>query len=168
MQDTMPNSISWLAGILEGEGCFLISGRGRGSGTPVVQLQMTDGDVVERAAALMGARVLHRSGRTPAHKDIWRANVYSDGAIDVMRAILPFMGERRAARISEILSWCEARPGIAKGDRHHNAKLRPEWIPLIRGLFRRGVRQKKLAAICGVRQPAIANAIARRTWAHIA
>jgi len=47
--------LHWLAGILEGEGCFRLStgGSKNGGGTPEITLSMTDADIVEKAKALM-------------------------------------------------------------------------------------------------------------------
>jgi hypothetical protein len=46
----------WLAGLLEGEGSF-VKGPPSRPNCPIVQLAMTDGDVVERAARLLGRGV---------------------------------------------------------------------------------------------------------------
>ena len=47
--------IAWLAGLLEGEGCFRLD-KGK---YPIIRLGMGDEDVVVRAASLMKTRVLH-------------------------------------------------------------------------------------------------------------
>lgn len=44
------NQIVWLAGLLEGEGNF----RHQGKSAAIIQLGMTDRDIVERASQIMG------------------------------------------------------------------------------------------------------------------
>lgn len=100
------NEMAWLAGLLEGEGCF--SNRSDRYCSPLVQLMMTDKDVVVRAAKAMGAhKVVQCRTPTKAGKVIYRANVYGSTALEVMRNVMPFMGERRFQKISEIL-WADA------------------------------------------------------------
>lgn len=94
---TWTEDLAWLAGILEGEGCF------RRDAYPFVTLQMTDRDVVERAAILMLAPKVHTETRT-GRKPLYRAQVGGAKAIRLMRLLLRFMGQRRTARIQAILT----------------------------------------------------------------
>lgn len=92
--------IAWLAGLLEGEGCFYLN-RGR---YPGIRLQMSDQDVVERAAVMLGGRARlqdppSRQGRLPS----WVVTKGGPDALAVMRLIRPYMGIRRGARIDELL-----------------------------------------------------------------
>lgn len=94
----------WLAGILEGEGCF---DRQRGKYARI-RLTMTDRDVVGRVATLFGSSIrltLQRAPKSPT----WHAEVQGARAEAIMRQILPFMGARRSAKIAEILSASLAR-----------------------------------------------------------
>lgn len=94
----------WLAGILEGEGCF-DSHRGK---YPRVRVVMTDRDVVGRVATLFGSSI--RLTLLPAPKSsTWHAEVQGDKAVAVMEAVLPYMGARRSAKIAEILSAYASR-----------------------------------------------------------
>jgi hypothetical protein len=100
---------AWLAGLLEGEGCFYLHApnSARRSKQPklVVQLRMTDKDVVERAATLMGGcKVRDDRPATETSKALYCATVYGLRAEDVMRTVKPIMGERRAAKITECLA----------------------------------------------------------------
>ena len=47
-------ALAWLAGLLEGEGCFTINWNA-GRGYPVIYVTMCDQDVVDRAGAMLGA-----------------------------------------------------------------------------------------------------------------
>lgn len=44
--------IYWLAGLLEGEGCFHLD-RIRGTPVPTIRVKMTDRDVVQKVAAVL-------------------------------------------------------------------------------------------------------------------
>lgn len=103
---------AWLAGLLEGEGAF-IPHRRRGRVYPTVSLKMTDRDVVDRAADLMGGRVhLHHTAAMRARG--WKPQFKTsragrEGAL-LMRRLRPLMGGRRGARIDEVLSEYDALP----------------------------------------------------------
>ena len=93
-------NIAWLAGLLDGEGYFASS-----TGAPRIHLAMTDEDIVQRVAALTGGRI-HSSYQKPNRKRVFRFSANGELAVYWMEAILPFMGERRAARIGELLvAW---------------------------------------------------------------
>lgn len=97
--------IAWLAGLLEGEGWFgdfaLRSGKRR---TPGISLCMTDRDVVERAAKLMGDRHVSHLPAKPPRQAKYEVRLSGGPAISVMRTVLPYMGERRGEAI-ETLLW---------------------------------------------------------------
>lgn len=92
-------AIVWLAGLLEGEGSFDLH-RGR---YPRIRLAMTDRDIVDRAAAIMGTTVrlsLHAGRNLPT----WHTEIQGPRAAEIMSAILPYMGSRRSERIAAALA----------------------------------------------------------------
>lgn len=118
----------WLAGLLEGEGCFNI----RSDNRVRIAVEMTDKDVVERVAKLFGTNVSHRAPRVagrckvcdgPARecgwlkrypedaaeygasytKESWQTAIHGDRARNLMRALYVLMGSRRRAKILLIL-----------------------------------------------------------------
>lgn len=100
-----PEDRAWLAGLLEGEGCFAFYG------TPRISVSMTDRDVIDRVAHLMGATLIseRRDPRKPTHKTQYVTQVAGTRAHRLMRDLLPLMGARRAARIREVLDADGAR-----------------------------------------------------------
>ncbi len=100
--------IAWLAGLLEGEGCFRIRD---GRTTPLILLGMTDSDVVDRAAALLGSHDLHVYESPVGHKTQFRLRVGGRKAAAWMMTIYPLMGERRQAKIRETLATWRSAPG---------------------------------------------------------
>ena len=110
IDDASKEEIIWLAGLLEGEGSFSLSGKigvGVGLGT-------SDKDVAERAGKLMGKEpTLDKSYSPLSRKPIWRVRVCGYRARRVMECILPWMGERRTAKIKELLAlpnWGQSTP----------------------------------------------------------
>ena len=101
-----PEDAAWLAGLLEGEGCFR-----RTNHTPIIQLSMTDQDVTARAANLMKVPTYGPYSKGNGRKDQWMACAAGEKAMATMRTIRRYMGERRGQRIDEILAWTSTRPG---------------------------------------------------------
>jgi hypothetical protein len=103
----------WVAGLLEGEGCFRLHRDCQRSGSkryvyyrPRVICAMTDLDVIERLQRVTGmGRIALGRKTAPHHKPCWQWTVSRDGdAISLMKALHPHRGERRRANIDEILT----------------------------------------------------------------
>ena len=98
----------WLAGYLEGEGCFFNTAS-RHTVCPLIQVAATDWDVVFRAASIMGVLVnkvsVRKRKEKPYYKDCWKFYVGSHLAAAWMRRLLPLMGLRRRKTIQSILSF---------------------------------------------------------------
>lgn len=96
-----PHGVEWLAGILEGEGCFSYW-----TNCPYVQVRMTDEDVVRNVPPLMPgrtARVRREDRSNQGWSDIYSYRVGGSYARATMEGVLPFMSRRRTARIEELL-----------------------------------------------------------------
>lgn len=100
-------SISWLAGLLEGEGTFS-SVVTNARAYPRVELSMCDEDVVERAAELLGRVTVRRVVDPRAQDRGWRpvyfAAVGGARAAELMRELRPWMGLRRGRAIDNALA----------------------------------------------------------------
>jgi hypothetical protein len=106
--------IYWLAGLLEGEGAFCSTAKGR---YPKIMLRMNDLDIVQRANAIFRPTVFRKNGnsatgpyydrtRLGAATPYYRSNISGVRAVGWMLMIYPLMGERRRARIRElIIAW---------------------------------------------------------------
>lgn len=92
---------AWLAGLLDGEGCFDST-----RGNPRIRVKMADLDVVLRAADIMDATTYGEDRSWPGveRKPLLTAQVTGDRALAVMRAVLPWLGSRRSARVTEIIT----------------------------------------------------------------
>jgi hypothetical protein len=99
----------WLVGVLEGEGTFL-RGAPSNPGTPILRVSMTDRDVVEHVATLFGRAVVRLQRRKPHHKLPYATTIKGAPAVEVMRAVRPFLGKAREIQIDlAISSWQQRR-----------------------------------------------------------
>ncbi len=113
---TNPQDIIWLAGLLEGEGSFFLERVHGNARYAVIEVTMTDEDVIQRAAGIMGVKPAfrHAPAKVKAgHKPTWRARLRGKKAEALMRELLPQMGSRRSAKIEELLErkLRESNPG---------------------------------------------------------
>lgn len=88
----------WLAGILEGEGCIYYT-----SGHLRVSCEMTDQDVVERVAKILGTTVSCSKARREGWKDTYRCSISGDKAVLILSEIYQIMGTRRQSKITEVI-----------------------------------------------------------------
>ena len=111
MNDTMFNTkaVHWLAGILEGEGCFMwVRNRGNWFG-PRVVVKMTDLDVITRCLNVFGIGVIYGPhGPYPSSPNSkptysWAVEKTTD-AIGLMMTMYPLLLSRRQEKIRSILS----------------------------------------------------------------
>lgn len=103
----------WVAGLLEGEGSFLISGKRYHRGQPKVSMGSVDRDVIDRIHALTGevGGVYEKTKRTKGGKRffLWSIN-RQDDAVALMKQLRPHMSSRRQGQIDECLAHYKTRP----------------------------------------------------------
>ena len=128
----------WVAGLLEGEGCFRLHRDVQRRGPnryvyyrPRVICAMTDRDVIEKLQLVTGMGRISLGRKTaPRHKDYWQWTVSRDGdAISLMKALYPHLGSRRRAKIDQILArWPLVRAaGVTRG--HGTSRHRVDETP---------------------------------------
>lgn len=159
--------LMWLAGYLEGEGCFRI--RSVKYRSPSVLVSATDQDVVNRAALLMGCPSVRLRRPTITGKAVYSTGVHGDKAIALMQALQPHMGARRRSKIAEVLALALSRPGYASGEKQGVAKLTTEAVQEIRRIAASGKHglQSELARRYGVSQACIWFVIKGKSWKHL-
>jgi hypothetical protein len=126
-QERTPEQIAWAAGLFEGEGCWNAYKRTSGKIQVQARLGMTDKDIVERFAAIIGCGAIHE-GRpgTGGHKRVYTWCVYEAEKVrEIIALLLPQMGERRRAQAMTVLE-------VGAGVRSHNEKKThcPQGHPL--------------------------------------
>jgi hypothetical protein len=93
----------WLIGILEGEGCFSIQRQAKRRPYAIIALNTTDPDVAERVRRLVRAPAVNGYDRG-TNKRLYQVKIYNVKAKTLMVQLLPYMSERRQARIREVLA----------------------------------------------------------------
>ena len=91
-----PISIEWLAGYIDGEGCFLISGRS----TPVVKINSCHFDVLCRISDQFGGKIYNHSKSTDSHRASWTWHLGGDAALDLSASLLPHLIEKRSQAVA--------------------------------------------------------------------
>ena len=90
---------------------------------------MTDRDVVEHVAKLFGRAVVGLRRRKPHHKLPHATTIKGAPAVEVMRAVRPFLGKARAHQIDRAISSWQTRRGPR---RQRRARLADTMPPLVR------------------------------------
>jgi hypothetical protein len=112
--------VAWAAGLFEGEGCWNAYVREGGTVQMQARLGMTDRDVVERFAAVIGFGAIHQAQPgTGGWKPLHTWCVYEAEKVrEVIALFMPYMGERRRAKAEEVLA-AGANVQVANGERTH-------------------------------------------------
>jgi hypothetical protein len=98
--------LHWVAGLIEGEGCFWQ----RRNGEILVQVLMTDGDVIGRLQVILGFGTLSQK-RLPSGKIAYQwASRRQEQTAGLMMTLLPLMGARRSDKIRECLKAWKKKP----------------------------------------------------------
>ena len=117
-----PRNIRWLAGILEGEGSFSMSKRSN----PCIQMGTNDKDVALRAAAILGVPYsthAHELRSPGSYSCNYRLRAGSNLAIQWMMTLYSLMGNRRRAKIRELLDYWKGHTNMQNSQTtvHRNA-----------------------------------------------
>lgn len=108
------SELSWLAGLLEGEGSFLGPKPHRSGRNDLrIKCMMSDEDVVARCFELLGGSLNSRQPNAcglvvgHARKMVYTATLTGRRAASAMMALYPLMGDRRRRQISEAIKQWE-------------------------------------------------------------
>lgn len=98
---------AWLAGLLEGEGCFVLKS-GRQNGYAAIRCSMTDLDVIERITEVTGVGCVSEQKVPAGGKPAWTWVVSRRSVVaSICRRIRPHMGVRRSEKIGRIMAAIE-------------------------------------------------------------
>lgn len=83
---------AWLAGIFEGEGCIVFTGKN----SVTLSIGMTDRDVIDRVLELVGRGTIYRNKPKRGYRPQFHWKVgHQDDVRFVLRGIRPWLGKRR-------------------------------------------------------------------------
>lgn len=92
----------WLAGLLEGEGCFTLSKCGRRK-WPRISIQMIDEDVIQKTSKLFNRSYWKTSPPSKAgNKPLYKTHITGRPALHLMGCLFPLLSVRRQNKIKEI------------------------------------------------------------------
>ncbi len=99
--------LGWVAGILEGEGCFYTkvvkNGESFSLATRII-VSMTDKDVLIRFQHLCGGWIGGPYLPRKSVRQVWSWNLWGANAVALMKKVRPYMGERRSRKIDEAVA----------------------------------------------------------------
>lgn len=99
----LANHIAWAAGLFEGEGSFYWDGN-----QPVMELGMTDRDVVQRYSDFTEGGWIRTKERPGKWKTIYIHKLKGRHKVtEIIEAFLPYFGDRRAHKALDILDRLE-------------------------------------------------------------
>lgn len=113
MNELTDVQVAWLAGLYEGEGsCNITTGR-----AIRVEISMTDQDIISRVVDLTGLGKVTVAPIRGEYKQVYRWGIGAANAVEFLEAILPWLGERRAARARDAVEhWKTSRTQASRYD----------------------------------------------------
>lgn len=113
------SDLAWTAGLFEGEGCITdASPKTTKVVHPILQLKMTDEDVVRRFRDIVGHGVVRIENHRKSHwKTIWRVRITGHEIVQAtIAAFWPWLGRRWRERAVEVLrAYKDSNPHPGKG-----------------------------------------------------
>lgn len=101
MKEVCSNELLWLAGVLDGDGCFTWVKK-----SPQICIQMTDEDVVKRVSVVFGNKYW-RVKSSKGHQDTFKVSLTGSKALSLGSLIIKDLSVRRQQKIKEWISLCK-------------------------------------------------------------
>jgi len=92
--------LAWIAGFLEGEGCFYGTDSGQS-----IQASQVNPEPLGKLLELLGGRVLKKKGHGSS-KDFWLWKVAGSRARGIMLTLWPLMSYKRQEQIKKAMTSC--------------------------------------------------------------
>lgn len=146
----------WLAGILEGEGSFLCGPPSRPTMSSI-RLLMTDKDIVDRVAALLGVKTLENGRRHPNWKIPYTATLKGSRAVELMKKLKPIMGARRQGQIQRAIDSYKKDPRL---------KLNMRKAEAIRRRIAKGETHSRIARDYGIDRATVSYIGLNQSWVN--
>lgn len=152
MDDTSEVTIAWAAGLIEGEGCFIIDRK-----NIAIVVAMTDKDIIDRLHSALGGYTYECTlPDIPNRKRIWRWKVHGRMAYSIIKQILPYLKERRTGRANQLLATFENSP-TREVERTTQYRIR-----VISDGLNKGLKYREIAEQLGVDVSAVTHMIRKK------
>lgn len=148
----------WLVGIYEGEGCVRVPKKKRSELT--IQIGMIDKDIVEKIAKLFGNRNIYTRKRKN-RKAFYICQVSGAHAVEVLLALIPFLGVRRKERAKEAIDAYDGFQGSSGYKLNNLAALQ------IREMKSKGKTAKEIALLFRVNEATIYRVLQGIRWSNV-
>jgi len=128
------SQVAWLAGLFEGEASFSLDKRSKKryktSTSPAsasISIQLTDADVLERAARFLNKKYTCLKRRTSKNKTVYKLYIGDRATLRyLLPRLYPFLGERRQKQVQLCLNaLAEWEMWYLSGGRSAMAKIGP-------------------------------------------
>lgn len=157
MTEITEKELFWLAGLLEGEGSFMVGPPSKPN-LPVISLEMVDKDIIHRVSKLLNKDYSSLKSRNIKWKETYRICLYGKNAVELMKLLYPLMGQRRKNQIRRAIdSYIE----IPRG------KLKEQDVKEIRRRLFNDEVHSKIAADYGVNRSTITYIKTGKIWKDI-
>ena len=94
----LPTDLAWLAGFLDGEGCFRLCPG------PRVQVSNTHLETIERLQDTWGGRIRYVDPEKPEHRPCAQWQIDGNAALALCEAVLPYLHEK-AAQVHLLITY---------------------------------------------------------------
>jgi len=146
MEQKYNNTIEWLAGLIEGEGSFIIKKTGVS-----ITCQMTDEDVIKNIKSVFGGAVYFNKKRKEHWKDSWKWQINGEDAYNLAEQLKPHMFGRRTHQVNKLLYQYENSP--KKLQQHRTSRT----ILKVKELRESGLLHREIAEKLGVHRTFVSH-----------
>lgn len=108
--------IAWAAGLIEGEGCFVLSKDKRSNHhKTAIQVEMTDKDTLDKLQNILGGSIIESNypskfKRFPNAKPSWRWYQHKQSDVfNTLLRVMPYLSSRRLERAKELFTYLEPK-----------------------------------------------------------
>lgn len=108
--------IAWSSGLIEGEGCFVLSKDKRSNHyKTAIQVEMTDLDTLQQLQEYLGGTIIESNypskfKKYPNAKPSWRWYIHKqEDILNILIKIMPYLKSRRLAKAQELFTYLEPK-----------------------------------------------------------
>jgi hypothetical protein len=155
MRRMAKHELWWVAGLLEGEGCFGT----QKSGYVTIQVQTADREVIEKLVEFTGLG--HVSGpfktRAAHHAPMYGWHPSGANAVALIELVYPLLSSRRQARIDETLVLWSGWLQRQTEKRQVQEQIRDRRVKDLKAMRKRGMSFREISEATGIPRSTVAD-----------